>query len=145
MQNIYSFSIVISLMQSSTLSKMNKRQQTLFLGNLLKWNSSKNDSSTFPKVFAWQIINQIKITLTSTQQLEWANSRNGCSRFKSTRLHLLVGSVCGLRFAVTTKKSGDSRVIYITFTGKCVNSQNPHIFINRFQIFPWKQCKEGFP
>ena len=36
-------------------------------------------------------------------QLEWANSRNGCSRFKSTRLSRLVGSVCGLRFAVTTK------------------------------------------
>ena len=32
---------------------------------------------------------------------EWANSRNGCSRFESTRLLLLVGSVCGLRFAVS--------------------------------------------
>ena len=32
--------------------------------------------------------------------IEWANSRNGCSRFKSTRLCLLVGSVCGLRFVV---------------------------------------------
>ena len=33
--------------------------------------------------------------------LEWANSRNnGRSRFVSTRLYLLVDSVCGLRFVV---------------------------------------------
>ena len=80
-----------------------------------------------------------------SQQLEWANSRNGNSRFKSTRLHLLVGSVCGLRFAVTTKMSGDSRVISITFKGKCVNSQNPLSFLSTdFKFFHENNAKKVF-
>ena len=38
--------------------------------------------------------------------IEWANSRNGRSRFESTRLHPLVDSVCGLRFEVKLAKLG---------------------------------------